>query len=82
LVSLDLVEAKLDTSLFIFRLDDNTVYLLLYVDDTVLMASNVILLQHMIAALEHEFVMKDLGPLHFLEVIVERRSHRLFLHQR
>jgi hypothetical protein len=83
-----------DTSLFIFRLDDNTVYLLLYVDDntvylllyvndTVLMVSNVILLEHTIAALEREFVMKDLGPLHhFLRVTVERRSHGIFLHQR
>jgi hypothetical protein len=38
------VEAKLDTSLFIYRCGDDNVYLLLYVDDIVRMASTVDLL--------------------------------------
>jgi hypothetical protein len=51
LASIDFVEAKSDTSLFIYRRDDDTIYLLLYVDDIVLTAF-ADLLQHMIVALQ------------------------------
>jgi hypothetical protein len=62
---------------------DNTVYLLLYVDDIVLMKSTVDLLQHTIVTLKRKFAMKDLGPLHhFLGITAERRPQGLFLHQR
>jgi hypothetical protein len=44
LLSLGFIEAKSDTSLFIFRRDTDTVYLLLYVDDIVLTASSTSLL--------------------------------------
>jgi hypothetical protein len=72
----------LDTSLFIYRRGDGTVFLLLYVDDIVLMASTTDLLQRMIVALQREFTMKDLGPLHhFLGITAERRPQGLFLHQ-
>jgi hypothetical protein len=83
LASIGLVEAKSDTSLFIFRRGDKIVYLLLYVDDIVLTASTVDLLQRTIVTLQREFLMKDLGPLHhFLGITAERRPHGLFLHQR
>jgi hypothetical protein len=76
------VEAKSDTSLFIYRRGDDTIYLLLYVDN-MLTTSTADLLQCTIIALQREFVMKDLGPLHhFLGITVERRSQGLFLHQR
>jgi hypothetical protein len=75
LVSLGFVEAKSDTSMFIHRYGDNTIYLLLYVDDIVLTTSSAALLQCTIVALYREFVMKDLGPLHnFLEITAERRA--------
>jgi hypothetical protein len=45
ITSLGFLEAKFDTSLFVFRYDIDTVYLLLYVDDIVLIASNIALLQ-------------------------------------
>jgi hypothetical protein len=83
LASIGFVEAKSDTSLFIYRRDNDTVYLLLYVDDIVLTASNADLLQRTIVALQREFAMKDLGPLHhFLGITAERRPQGLFLHQR
>jgi hypothetical protein len=83
LASIGFAEAKSDTSLFIYQCGDDTVYLLLYVDDIVLTASTANLLQRTIAALQREFVMKDLGPLqHFLGITVERRPQGLFLHQR
>jgi hypothetical protein len=45
LITLGFVEAKSDTSLFIFRCDTNTIYLLFYIDDIVLTASSTTLLQ-------------------------------------
>jgi hypothetical protein len=82
LASIGFVEAKSDTSMFIYRRGDDTVYLMLYVDDTVLTTSTADLLQRTIVALQQEFTMKDLGPLHhFLGITTERRPHGLFLHQ-
>jgi hypothetical protein len=83
ITSLGFVEAKSDTSLFVFRRGTNTVYLLLYVDDIVLTASSAALLQQTISALKQEFAMKDLGPLHhFLGVSVQHQADGLFLTQR
>jgi hypothetical protein len=79
---LGLVEAKADTSLFIFRRGADTVYLLLYIDDIILTASSTTLLRRTISALQREFTMKDLGPLHhFLGITVERHLDWMFLHQ-
>ena len=64
LLSLGFVEAKADTSLFIYRRRIDTVYLLFYVDDIVLTASSAELLRRTIGALQQEFAMKDLGELH------------------
>jgi hypothetical protein len=64
LLTLGFVEAKSDTSLFVFCRGTDMVYLLLYVDDIVLAASSTALLQHTIPALKREFAMKDLDPLH------------------
>jgi hypothetical protein len=51
LTTLGFLKAKSDTSLFIFHHSSNTVYLLLYVDDIILTASNMELLRHTISAL-------------------------------
>jgi hypothetical protein len=51
LASIGFVKAKSDMSLFIYRRGDNTVYLLLYVDDIVITTSIANLLQRMIIAL-------------------------------
>jgi hypothetical protein len=64
LLTLRLVEAKSNTSLSIFRCGADMVYLLLYVDDIVLITSSITLLQHTISALKREFAMKYLDPLH------------------
>jgi hypothetical protein len=83
LLSQGFAEAKSDTSLFVFHRGSDTVYLLLYVDDIILTASSMELLGRTISALQREFAMKDLGPLHhFLGITVERRPDRLFLHHR
>jgi hypothetical protein len=65
-----------------YSISKDTVYLV-YVDDIVLTASTADLLQRMIIALQWEFAMKDLGPLHhFLGITTECRPQGLFLHQR
>jgi len=77
------VEAKSDTSLFIYHHGAETAYLLLYVDDIVLTASSESLLRRIIASLQQEFAMKDLGQLHhFLGVTVQPQPAGLLLHQR
>ena len=80
MLSLGFVEAKSDTSLFIWHRRSETVYLLLYVDDIVLTASSPDLLQQTIFALQREFSIKDLGELnHFLGISVQRCPTELFL---
>ena len=51
LLSLGIVKAKSDTSLFVYRRGTDTIYLLLYMDDIVLTASSSALLQQTIQAL-------------------------------
>jgi hypothetical protein len=80
ITSLGFVEAKSDTSLFVFRCGSDTIYLLLYIDDIALTATSVTLLQHTISTLKREFVMKDLRPLHhFLGVSVLHQADGFFL---
>lgn len=77
------IEAKSGTSLFIYRRGQDTIYLLLYVDDIVLTTSTDKLLHWTISSLQSEFSMKDLGSLHhFLGVTVDRLPSSLLLHQR
>jgi hypothetical protein len=65
-----------------FHRGSDTAYLLLYVDDIVLTASSTDLLRRIIAALQQEFSMKDLGKLHhFLGMHVQRTASGLFLSQ-
>ena len=83
LVSGGFVEAKSDTSLFVYRRGTDTAYLLLYVDDIVLTASSTHLLRKVISALQQEFAMKDLGELHhFLGMQVQRSADGMVLSQR
>jgi hypothetical protein len=77
------VEAKSETSVFIYHHADGVAYLLLYVDDIVLTASSTQLLQRIITSLQQEFAMKDPGQLHhFLGVTVEPLRTSFLLHQR
>jgi hypothetical protein len=83
LVSLDFVEAKVDTSVFVYRRSNDTVYLLLYVGDIILIASRLELLQRTTTPLKREFAIKNLGLLHhFLGVSMEHWPNRIFLQQR
>ncbi|XP_031486850.1 uncharacterized mitochondrial protein AtMg00810-like [Nymphaea colorata] len=74
--------AKTDTLLFIYK-DTNTVmYILIYVDDTILTGSSDMHIQKLIAAFKSEFANKDLGDLHFFLGIEAKHSPQgLFLSQ-
>jgi hypothetical protein len=80
ILSIGFVSAKSDTSLFIYQHSHDTIYLLLYVDDIVLIASSDSLLQWVILALQQEISMADLDPLnHFLGLMVTRQSNRFHI---
>jgi len=82
LLQLGFVEAKSDTSLFVYRHGMDMAYLLLYVDDIILTTSSHALLRRLIAALQSEFTMKDLGNLHhFFGMEVHHSDRGLFLSQ-
>lgn len=76
------MSSKSDTSLFVFRRNQEYAYLLLYVDDIVLTASSFSLQIEIITALKHEFDMTNLGPLsYFLGISVKRTTTSMFLSQ-
>lgn len=71
-----------DNSLFVLRRGQDLVYLLLYVDDIVIMVSSSALLRDIMATINGEFKLKDMGALHyFLGIQVHRSSNDFFLHQ-
>ncbi|KAJ0928153.1 putative RNA-directed DNA polymerase [Helianthus annuus] len=71
-----------DNSLFVYHKGDQVAYLLLYVDDIILTASNDSLLRSIISSLSAEFNMTDLGHLHhFLGIAVHKQKNGLLLSQ-
>jgi hypothetical protein len=54
-----------DMSLFVLQCAEGTAFLLLYVDDIVLIASSTQLLDWIAASLRSEFAMTDIGSLHY-----------------
>lgn len=55
--------SRSDHSLFVYRQNTDTAYILLYVDDIIITASSDSLHQTIMTQLANEFSMKDLGPL-------------------
>ncbi|KAE8720102.1 hypothetical protein F3Y22_tig00109916pilonHSYRG00008 [Hibiscus syriacus] len=74
---------KSDHSLFIYKNGSDTAYILLYMDDIILIASSDRLRKYFMTLLGSEFSMKNLGPLSFfLSIDVTRHAHGLFLSQK
>ena len=72
-----------DTSLFILRCSDTTIFLLVYVDDIIVVSSSSSPTDHLVRQLGNIFALKDLGPLHyFLGIEVHQMGHDLLLSQR
>nr|GEX99479.1 hypothetical protein [Tanacetum cinerariifolium] len=75
--------SRCDSSLFILRQGSHVAYLLIYVDDIILIASSTYLLQQVITSLHNEFDMTDLEALnYFLGISATRHSTGLFLSQK
>nr|GEW34525.1 putative ribonuclease H-like domain-containing protein [Tanacetum cinerariifolium] len=74
--------SKSDTSLFTYHLGQDIIYLLLYVDDIIMMASSTNLVQRVVSRLSSKFAMTNLGSLsYFLGISATRSSSGLFLAQ-
>jgi hypothetical protein len=65
LLDIGFTASLVDTSLFIFCSGQVQLYLLVYVNDIILTGTYPTIISVLIAKLQSEFPLKDLGPLHF-----------------
>jgi histone deacetylase 1/2 len=65
LQQLGFTPSRADTSLFVFHQPDLTMYMLVYVDDIVIVSSSVAATDRLLHRLAHSFPVKDLGPLRY-----------------
>ena len=76
LTELGFTTSTADTSLFILRHPAVTVYLLVYVDDIIVVSSTTAAADRLVQQLGMSFALKDLGPLHyFLGIEQIGRAH-------
>ena len=74
--------SRADTSLFVFHRQSDIIYLLLYVDDIILIGNNSSLLARFTCKLHSEFAIKDLGSLsYFLGLKATPTTDGLFISQ-
>ncbi|XP_071704681.1 uncharacterized mitochondrial protein AtMg00810-like [Rutidosis leptorrhynchoides] len=74
--------SRADPSLFVYKPNSCVLYLLVYVDDIILIGNDDAMIRRFITRLHHEFVIKDLGKLsYFLGLEVTYTSTGLFLSQ-
>lgn len=82
LLNMGFAIAQSGSSLFIYHHRNDMAYLLLYVDDIILITSSSSLRESFISRMQTEFPMTDLGPLsYFLGIAATRTSSSLFLSQ-
>lgn len=82
LVTLGFVPSKADTSLFYFNKHGVTVFVLIYVDDVIVVSSNPKAMAGLLHSLKQDFALKDLGELHyFLGIEVNKVTDGLVLTQ-
>jgi len=75
--------SKADTSLFLYRTETITMYLLIYVDDIIITTSNPVAITELLQLLSSDLAVKDLGDLHyFLGVEVIKLDSSLLLSQK
>lgn len=76
------IHSQADSSLFILRRGTSIVLLLVYVDDVIVTGNDPSLITHLIADLDTQFALKDLGNLsYFLGIQVFQLESRLLLNQ-
>lgn len=82
LLHLGFIASQVDHSLFVFHTSTICLFLLIYVDDIILTGNNIPAINRLIKSPKLEFVVKDLGPLHFfLGIHVTRSGSGLHLSQ-
>jgi hypothetical protein len=82
LQSLGFIPSKADISLFIYIKASITIYVLVYVDDIIVVSSSSCAVDALHANLKNDFALKDLGNLHyFLGIEVKHTSDGLLLTQ-
>ena len=80
--SIDFINSKLDTSLFLRQQNEGIIYLLMYVNGIIVMGNNPIEIQAFIKQLTNRFSLKSLATLsYFLGVKATYTSSSLFLSQ-
>jgi hypothetical protein len=65
LQSLGFVPLKADVSLFYYSKGSVTIFLLVYVNDIIVASSSASAVSDLLSALQNDFALKDLGPLHY-----------------
>jgi histone deacetylase 1/2 len=82
LTNFGFVASKSDTSLFIYRKFGVTIFMLIYVDDIIVVSSSESATNGLLKDLSKEFALKDLGDLHFfLGIEVKKVNDGLVLNQ-
>ena len=66
LLGLGFVTSRVDTFLFVYSRGNALIYFLVYVDDFIIIGSNLSLVDNLIQQLDYKFSTKDLGELSFL----------------
>ncbi|XP_018631683.1 uncharacterized mitochondrial protein AtMg00810-like [Nicotiana tomentosiformis] len=82
LISVSFTTSKTNVSLFIYSYNNVVIYLLVYVDDIVLIENCSSFIDSFVQALGRAFSIRDLGPLHyFLGIQVNHNSDGIWLSQ-
>jgi hypothetical protein len=82
LQELGFIPSKADVSLFVYKHDSITIYMLVYVDDIIVVSSTAKAADHLLAKLRQTFPIKDLGHLgYFLGIEVKHQRGSLHLSQ-
>jgi hypothetical protein len=82
LLQLGFKASKADVSLFIFNMVGIQIYMLIYVDDVIIISSSTVATEKLLAQLRDDFTIKDLGFLnYFLGIEVHHTSQGLILTQ-
>jgi hypothetical protein len=82
LIDLGFSPSKADVSLFILNKGGVQIYMLIYVDDIIIISSSSATVDRLLSQLRNDFAVKDLGPLaYFLGIECQHTTHGLILSQ-
>jgi hypothetical protein len=72
---LGFITSKADVSLFFYHKASIVMYVLVCVDDTIVVSSSLKVVKALLTDLKTSFALKDLGDLHYFLVIEVQRTH-------